>query len=189
MKWQSIPRSVHQPNNTTGNLNTTLATELGDARLGCMEHNFWNINTVLPTPLNCKLSVSVSHWSFWMNRFEWITERCLGFHGTCNLWRTSVSAFTNSTDTHTFCNCLWMFVNDFFFCRKKFINACCFTHITLPRHFDVPYERARKRSVHSTARASGTFITCNRENCSHFLLFCMKYREVMQKVLGNCRAC
>jgi len=32
-------KSFHQPNTRTGNLNTTLATQLGNTRLGCMEHS------------------------------------------------------------------------------------------------------------------------------------------------------
>ena len=90
---------------------------MGNARLGCMEHNLWNILRHLilffPLPLIASF-LSISHWSFWMNEFERISEHCLGFHRTCNLWRTSDSAFINSTVKHTFCNCLWMFVSDFF---------------------------------------------------------------------------
>jgi len=34
-----IMKVTIQPNNRTGSLKTTLATQWGDARLGCMEHN------------------------------------------------------------------------------------------------------------------------------------------------------
>jgi hypothetical protein len=67
-----------------------------------------------------------------MNKFEWITQHCLGFHRTCNLWRTSVSAFTNSTDTHIFCNCLWMFVTDFFLPQEIHQRPLFHTHHTTP---------------------------------------------------------